>query len=35
MGRFAPGAGKKGADLDDLGDSFNFDDVLGTDPVPK
>ena len=35
MGRFAPGAGKKGADLDDLGDSFNFDDVMGSDPVPK
>lgn len=24
------GAGKKGADLDDFNDSFNFDDVLGS-----
>mmetsp|Transcript_72 Transcript_72/g.136 ORF Transcript_72/g.136 Transcript_72/m.136 type:complete len:84 (+) Transcript_72:1-252(+) len=33
VGRFA--AGKKGADLDDLGDSFNFDDVIGSDPAPS
>lgn len=32
IGRFGGGGGKKaGADLDDLGDSFNFDDILGDD----
>ena len=30
VGRF--GAAKKGNDLDDLGDSFNFDEILGGGP---
>jgi hypothetical protein len=33
MGRF--GAAKKGNDLDDLGDSINFDEILGGPTAPS